>query len=97
MLNLDHYFRCEVVVDDIDLVLDLSPLQKTKSVWIIEKKVLLLEYKEKVLPETFQNLWEKITVQSDKILSATMYEWDPLDQHPGHKTEFKINNYDRTN
>lgn len=90
----EHHFRCEILFNENseDVILDISPLRQTKSQWLLEGKLLLLEIQEKRLPHIFEKFWDKIVAQCDKIISATIYHWDVLDQHPGARTVFTRGN-----
>ena len=74
------------------IILDTSPLRQTKCQWLVEGKVLLLEFQGKRIPYIFEKLWDKIAAQYDNIISATIYKWDVLDQHPGMRTVFSRGN-----
>ena len=74
------------------IILDTSPLRQTKCQWLVEGKVLLLEFQGKRIPYIFEKLWDKIAEQYDNIISATIYKWDVLDQHPGTRTVFSRSN-----
>jgi hypothetical protein len=90
----DDHFRCEILFRQVpnehseNIILDTSPLRQTKCQWLVEGKVLLLEFQGKRIPYIFEKLWDKIAAQSDNIISATIYKWDVLDQHPGTRTVF---------
>ena len=80
----DFHFRCELEVSgSISLDLDLGKLKRTKAIWLEEGKRALLEFQDSALPGVFEELWDRLTAQSEKIISAAMYDWDALDQHPG--------------
>lgn len=86
---IDH-FRCEVTFESTGTTsLDTTPLRRKKATWILEGKVLLLEFQEKIELNTFQDLWEKLIAQCEGITSAAMYDWDAVDQHPGARILFK--------
>jgi hypothetical protein len=86
----EDHFRCEIIFNNPpeNITLDTSPLRQTKCQWLDEGRVLLLEFQDKHMPYIFEKLWGKIAAQCDKIISATIYHWDVLDQHPGVRTVF---------
>lgn len=86
----DFHFRCELEVSEkISLEFDCGKLKRTKAIWLEEGKRALLEFQESALPGVFEELWDRLAAQSEKIISATMYDWDALDQHPGVRKVFK--------
>lgn len=82
-----NHFRCELEVSEsISLELDCGSLVRTKAIWLEEGKRILLEFEG--TSAAFEELWDRLRGQNDKIISATMYDWDALDQHPGVRILF---------
>lgn len=86
-MNTAHFrcdIRCNVRIDPKDL--DLSELILSKDTWHSDMTLTLL-FEGEGTYKVYRELWERVK-GNEQILSATMYSWDTLDQHPGEQFKF---------
>jgi hypothetical protein len=89
---LEFHFRCELTLSSSVGVesFDVSGFVLIRTYSSMEGKRICLEFLGEATEERFQELW-KLLCKREEVISATMYDWDALDQHPGERRIFNRN------